>query len=125
MIIAPEGQCLAQFPQLTPSVFTTHKERSVTALPICMELFSSMLIGRMAPAGHTEEHSVHSGLQYPFSNPIWGIMKDESDEDGLSTPLGQLLTQSWQATQWSVKFFRLPEPAGTSGVLLTGSPALG
>ena len=67
ILIAPVGQCLAQFPHFTLSVLTTHASGSITACPICMDDFSSIVTGSMAPAGQTSEHLVHSGLQYPFS----------------------------------------------------------
>ena len=61
--IAPTGQWRAQLPHLTSSVrirqfFLTH-----TACPICVLDFSSGVIGRMAPAGHTSEQRLHSGRQ--------------------------------------------------------------
>jgi hypothetical protein len=85
MLIAPAGQCLAQLPQLTSSVFTTQLSRQTTACPICIDDFSSTVIGLMAPAGQTLEHFVHSGRQYPLSNDISGCMKFISDVEGLST----------------------------------------
>jgi hypothetical protein len=69
------------------------------------------------------EHLVHSGRQYPLSYDISGCMRVMIDVDGLNTWLGHTLTQSWHAVQWSVKFFRLSDPAGTSGVCLSGFSA--
>lgn len=99
ILMAPAGQCLAQLPQLTSSVFTTHRLRSTTACPICTDDFSSRFMAIMAPAGQTSEHFVHSGLQYPLSYDISGCMRVASDAEGLRTLLGHALTHSWQAVQ--------------------------
>ena len=123
ILIAPAGQWRAQLPQLTPSVFTTQLSRFTTACPIWIDDFSSLVIGRIAPAGQMSEHLVHSGRQYPLSYDISGCMRVMIDVDGLNTWLGHTLTQSWHAVQWSVKFFRLSDPAGTSGVCLSGFSA--
>ena len=118
--IAFAGQCLAQLPQLTPSLFTTQLSRLTTAWPICIDVFSSTVTGLMAPAGQTCEQFVHSGRQYPLSKDISGCMKFSRDVDGLRTLLGQLLTHSWHAVQCCEKFLRLIDPAGTSLVDLSG-----
>ena len=76
-----------------------------------------MLIGLMAPAGHTIEHSLHSVEQNPRSKTISGCIRLVSESDGFNTFSGHALTQSWHAVQWSVKFFTLRAPAGTTGVL--------
>ena len=44
-------------------------------------------------------------------------MKFSGDDDGRRTLFGHELTHNWQAVQWSVKFFRLDDPAGTTGVV--------
>lgn len=60
--------------------FFTH-----TAWPICMLDFSATVMGRMAPVGHTSEHLVHSGRQYPRSYDISGCMKVIRLPDGRKT----------------------------------------
>lgn len=67
MAMAPAGQCLAQFPQFSPSVSGIQFSFTQTACPICMEDFSATVMGRIAPAGQTSEHFTHSGRQYPLS----------------------------------------------------------
>jgi hypothetical protein len=62
-LMAPAGQWRAQFPHFTPSVFTTQCFRFTTAWPIWIDDFSSLVIGLIAPAGHTCEHLLHSGRQ--------------------------------------------------------------
>ena len=83
--MAPDGQCLAQFPHETPSVFTTQFSYITTACPICIEDFSACVIGLIGPDGHTSEHFVHSGLHQPLSKDISGCMKVSREEDGLNT----------------------------------------
>ena len=63
MVIAPEGQWRAQLPQATPSVRTTQLDLIHTAWPICIDDFSALSTGSMAPAGQTSEQRVHSGRQ--------------------------------------------------------------
>lgn len=123
ILMACEGQCLAQLPQLTSSVFTIQRSRLTTARPICMEDFSSTLTGRMAPAGQMSEQLVHSGRHHPLSYDISGCIRFINDVDGLSTLFGHTLTHSWQAVHLSVKFFMPRAPAGTRGVLRRGLSA--
>ena len=85
ILTALAGQCLAQFPQFTLSVLTMQLSRFTTARPICIEDFSTLVTGFMAPAGQMSEHSVHSGRQYPLSYPISGSMKVSKAAEGLST----------------------------------------
>ena len=99
ILMAPDGQCLAQLPQLTPSVFTTQLSRFTTACPIWIDDFSSLVIGRIAPAGQMSEHLVHSGRQYPLSYDISGCISVRSDVEGLRTWFGHTLTQSWHDVQ--------------------------
>jgi len=99
ILIAPAGQWRAQLPHFTSSVFTTQASRLMTAWPIWIDDFSSLVIGLMAPAGQMSEHLVHSGRQYPLSYDISGIMRVMSDVEGRRTWLGHTLTQSWQAVQ--------------------------
>ena len=81
--------------------------------------FSSLVTGRIAPAGQTFEHLVHSGRQYPLVNSISGCISVLTSPDGFSTLFGQAPTQSWQAMQWSEKCFRLCDPAGLRGIRLS------
>lgn len=111
--MAPVGQWRAQLPQACPSVkgmqfFLTH-----TAWPIWVDDFTSRVIGRMAPVGHTSEHLVHSGRQYPRSYVISGCISRVRSVDGVSTPLGHTDTHSWQAVQCCAKWRALRAPDGT------------
>src|SRR5574344_2685665 len=64
MVIAPVGQWLAQFPHSMFWFKGTQFMPIHFALPTCMTVFSSTVIGLMAPAGHrSEEHT--SELQAP------------------------------------------------------------
>lgn len=63
IVMAPVGQWRAQLPQATPSVSTTQFVRSQTAWPICVAYLSAAVNGRIAPAGQTSPHFVHSGRQ--------------------------------------------------------------
>ena len=49
------GHILAQAVQATLSVTVMQLSRAITARPICMELFTAGVMGRMAPAGQTSE----------------------------------------------------------------------
>lgn len=120
IMMAPEGQWRAQLPHLTPSVRGTQFSLTHTAWPILVDDFSSAETGRIAPAGHTSAHLVHSGRQYPLSYDISGCMRVIIPADGRSTWLGHTDTQSWHAVQWFSKFLILPDPAGTILVLLCG-----
>ena len=91
-----------------------------TAWPIRADDFSSMVIGRIAPAGHTSEQRVHSGRQYPRSYDISGCISLAGSVEGRSTLLGQADTQSWQAVQCRAKWRALHAPGGTIGVARTG-----
>lgn len=118
--MAPDGQWRAQLPHVTPSVsgiqfFFTH-----TACPICTDDFSSFVTRRMAPVGHTSEQRVHSGRQYPRSYDISGCISFVQSVEGRSTSLGHADTQSWQAVQCCARWRALHEPAGVSGVALSG-----
>lgn len=85
-----------------------------------MELFSSMLIGWMAPAGQTEAHLLHSERQYPSSKDISGCIRCSKLVEGRNTWFGHAEMQSWQAVQWLVKCLTLIEPAGFGERLRTG-----
>ena len=61
--IAFVGQWREQLPHSTPSVIGTQLAFTHTAWPIWTDDLSSFVIGRIAPAGHTSEHFVHSGRQ--------------------------------------------------------------
>ena len=63
IVIAPAGQWRAQLPHSTPSVSGTQFSITHTACPICIDDFSALFMGSMAPAGQTSEHAVHSGRQ--------------------------------------------------------------
>ena len=63
IVMASDGQWRAQLPQSTPSVRGTQLARIQTAWPICTDDFSAAVTGRIAPAGQTSEHFVHSGRQ--------------------------------------------------------------
>ena len=63
IVMAPTGQWRAQLPHSTPSVSGMQFSFIQTALPICTEDFSAASIFKIAPAGHTSEHRVHSGRQ--------------------------------------------------------------
>ena len=52
------------------------------------------IIGRIAPAGQTSEHLVHSGRQYPRSYDISGCINVCRLSDGRSTWFVQTDTQS-------------------------------
>jgi hypothetical protein len=67
MLIAFVGQWRAQFPQATLSAFTMQRSLSQTAIPICIEDFSAIVIFCIAFVGQTSEHFTHSGRQYPRS----------------------------------------------------------
>ena len=111
--IAPVGQWRAQFPQFTPSVMETQFFMINTAWPTWVEDFCSRVIGRMAPVGHTSEHFVHSGRQYPRSYDISGCISRSSLVEGESTPFGHADTHNWQAVQCWSKLRALNEPGGT------------
>jgi hypothetical protein len=66
----------------------------MTACPIWIDDFSSIVIGLIAPAGHTCEQFVHSGRQYPRSYDISGCIKVSRAVDGLRTLFGQADMQS-------------------------------
>ncbi len=94
MEIAPTGQWRAQLPHSTPSVSGTQLALTQTACPIWTDDLSATDMGRMAPVGHTSEHRVHSGRQYPRSYDDSGCMSVARSVDGRNTSLGQAETQS-------------------------------
>ena len=94
MDIAPAGQWRAQFPHDSPIDTDRQESASTTAYPMLVELFSAAVIGCIAPSGHMDEHSVHSGRQYPRSYPTTGCMNESSSADGRRTSFGQALIQS-------------------------------
>lgn len=120
IFIAPAGQWREQFPQSTSSVLTMQFSLIHTACPVCMEDFSSLSIPVMAPAGHTSEHFVHSGRQYPFLKLISGCMSLMRLSEGTSTLFGHTDTHSWHAVQCDCIFLRLNAPAGRTGTVLFG-----
>jgi hypothetical protein len=63
ILTACAGQCLAQFPQLTLSVFTIQRSWFTTASPIWIDDFSTLFTLQIAPVGQTSEQRVHSGRQ--------------------------------------------------------------
>ena len=63
IVMAPVGQWRAQLSHCTSSRSVTQFSRIQTAWPICVADFSARVMGRMAPVGQTDEHSVHSGRQ--------------------------------------------------------------
>ena len=63
IFIAPTGQWRSQLPHDTPSVIVTQFWLMTTACPIWVDDFSSFVIRRIAPVGHTSLHFVHSGRQ--------------------------------------------------------------
>lgn len=107
-------------PHSTPSVRGMQLAFIHTAWPICVADFSARVIGRMAPVGHTSEHLVHSGRQYPRSYDISGCISFVRSVDGRSTPLGHTDTQSWQAVQCCVKCCSPMAPGGTMACLRRG-----
>ena len=121
ILIAPAGQCLAQLPQFTLSLFTTQRSRSTEAVPTWIAVFSSGVISRIAPAGHTSEHFVHSGRHQPFSYDISGCISLSREVDGLRTSFGHCDTQSWHPVQCWWKCLRLTAPNGTIGFVLSGA----
>lgn len=120
MSIAPAGQCRAQFLHSTPSVNTTQFSLTQTAWPICIADLSAAVIFLIAPAGHTSEHLVHSGRQYPLSYETSGCISVSIPVEGLNTPLGHTDTYSWQPVQCEAMLLRLCAPGGTIGVSLSG-----
>ena len=121
IVIAPTGQCRAQLPHATPSRNGTQFFSTHTAWPICVADSSAGVSFSIAPAGHTSEHFVHSGRQYPLSYDISGCINVSSLVEGRNTSFGQTETQSWQAVQ-CVRILRNPRaPGGTSGVVRSGT----
>ena len=94
IVIAPAGQWRAQLPHSTPSVNGTQFFFIHTACPIRIELFSSIVIGLIAPVGQTSEQRVHSGRQYPLSYDISGCINDINPVDGRNTPFGHADTHN-------------------------------
>lgn len=74
----------------------------------------------IAPLGHTSEHLVHSGRQYPCSNDISGCIKLPSSFEGLKTWLGQAETHGRQPVHFFLKPAIPSEPGGTMSVPRSG-----
>ena len=121
IMMAPAGQWRAQLPQVTPSDRITQLALIQTAWPSTVEDFSLM-----APAGHTVEHSTHSGRQAPRSKLSSGCISLSGSVEGRNTPLGHLATHNWQAVQCWAKWLALTDPGGVIGVdRLAGTVATG
>ena len=113
--MAPAGHLRAQSPHGLPSLTGTQRLRVHTACPTCMAVRSSTVTGCMADVGHTSEHRVHSGRQYPRSKLTSGCMKWSRLLLGRSTSLGHALMQSWHAVQCVRRFRMESEPGGVMG----------
>ena len=86
-----------------------------------MDDFSALSIFRIAPAGQTSEHFVHSGRQYPRSYDSVGCMNVSSDWEGRKTSFGHAETHSWQAVQCCCMLCALCDPGGVIGVWRLGA----
>ncbi len=118
--IADAGQWRAQFPQDVSPVAEIHIDVLTTARPTFVELLVARSIGFIAPDGHTEEHMLHSGRQYPLEKSMRGCMKVEKSVEVDRTLFGHDVIHNWHAVQWLVKFSMLSAPGGANGVLRMG-----